>query len=616
MQQNIRNFCIVAHIDHGKSTLADRFLELTGAVEKRQMREQFLDQMELEREKGITIKLQPVRMTCRLTTNNQRLTTDRIELSAVSQKSLSQEYILNLVDTPGHVDFSYEVSRSLAAVEGAILLVDATKGVQAQTLANLRLAQNQGLAIIPAVNKVDLPSARIAEVAKEISSLMAVADQEIFRISAKTGYNVQELLESVIQKIPAPSQNSDAPLRALIFGSRFDAFLGIVAYVRVIEGIIRLGQRIVLKGTGARALAKEVGYFMPQEAATESLSAGEIGYIATGLKDPDAVRIGDTLTNETAISIAALPGYSPPKPVVFVSFYPQNPNEFDVLKDGLAKLRLQDPAFIFEPEAHEALGRGFRCGFLGMLHSEIISERIKREYGVALVLSRPSVEFWARDKKGREHSMKTASDWLDPASIAEVREPWARVEILIPQEFFSAVAKVADSIEARLVETKIIGEDTFLLVHEVPLREIVIDFYDRLKSATKGMASMDYQILDLRPAELVKLEILIAGRKEEAFSQIVTEEKAYQEGRRMVEKLKEFLPPQLFAVPLQAAVGGKIIARETIRAQRRDVIAPLYGGDVTRKKKLLEKQKKGKQELAEKGRIAIPTKVFLDVFRS
>ena len=595
MENRIRNFCIIAHVDHGKSTLADRFLELTGAVEKRMMRDQFLDQMELEREKGITIKLQPIRLRYAFE---------------------GQEYQLNLIDTPGHTDFSYEVSRSLAAVEGAILLVDATKGIQAQTLANLKLAQKEKLVIIPAINKVDLPTARIEETARAISGLLGIRDEEIFRVSAKTGFHVKELLEAVIQKVPPAKEQADAPLRALIFDSRFDAFKGVVAYVRVDAGRVRATDHLLFKATGVRTSAKEVGYFTPKEVAHEGLCAGEIGYIATGVKEPGMVHIGDTITLERSSDAQALEGYTSPKQMVFVSLYPESPDDFDVLRDALSKLKLNDPSFTYEPESHEALGRGFRCGFLGVLHSEIISERVQREFGVTLVISRPSVEFKITDMKGREYSVKTAADWPEPHLVQEIKEPWVWLEVVTPVDYYSQTIKVLSTLEGQQLETNNLGEHALLLIYETPLREIIVDFYEKLKSATKGMASMDYQLADWRKADLVKLEILVAGEKEEAFSHVVPREKAHSKGRELAAKLKELLPPQLFAVPIQAAQGGKIVARETIRARRRDVTAPLYGGDVTRKRKLLEKQKKGKKELAAKTKIHIPSKVFLDVFRS
>jgi len=506
MTDNIRNFVIIAHIDAGKSTLADRFLELTGAVEKRQMKEQFLDQMDLEREKGITIKMQPVRLTYTFE---------------------GQEYQLNLIDTPGHADFGYEVSRSLAAVEGAILLVDATKGIQAQTLANLKLAQQQNLTIIPAVNKIDLASAHTQEVVSSVADLLNIDEDEIFQISAKTGQNVEALLQAVIQKVPPAQREEDAPLRALIFDSRFDAFRGVVAYVRVQEGRVKANDQVFFKASLSKVTAKEIGYFTPKEVADTGLAAGEIGYIATGLKDSGVVRIGDTITLSSSPEVEALPGYGAPKPVVFVSMYPQDPNEFDALKDAISKLKLNDPALDYEPESHEALGRGFRCGFLGVLHSEIISERLQREYGIALVISRPSVEFEIVDTKGKEISIKTAADWPEQHLITAMKEPWVWLEVVTPSSYLPNVVQLLAQLEGQQLETNNLGENTLLLIYETPLREIVVDFYDKLKSVTQGMASMDYQVVDWRKANLVKLEVLIAGQKEEAFSQVVSKDKAY-----------------------------------------------------------------------------------------
>ena len=593
--RNIRNFSIIAHVDHGKSTLADRFLELTGTVERRKMKEQFLDQMELERERGITIKMQPVRM-------------------------LYKDYILNLIDTPGHADFSYEVSRSLAAVEGAILLVDATKGVQAQTLAHLNHAKKQGLVIIPCVNKIDSPLARTEEVAREIVKLLSIPQEEIFRISAKEGRGIEEVLQAVIDTVPAPRGEESKPFRALIFDSRFDTFKGIVAFVRVVDGSVLPHEKILLLGTNVESLVKEVGSFSPQETVQGSLHAGEIGYIATGIKEPEKVRIGDTIVKfeirNPKSETLALPGFTIPKPVVFVSLYPQDPNEFNTLQDALSRLKLNDPSLSYEIEAKEALGRGFRCGFLGVLHSEIISERIEREYKIQMVISRPSVEFSIVTNNGKMLSVKIPSDWPSPSMIKSMEESWAEVEVITPGSFLSSTLQFLRGFEGSNPEVEDLGEEKFLLRYEMPLRELIGDFHDQLKSGTQGMASMDYRILGMRPADLVKLEFRIAGVVEEALSMVVPESRAYQEGKKVVEKLKEVLPPQLFEVALQAMVGARVLARETISARRKDVTAPLYGGDVTRKKKLLEIQKKGKKELKAKGRVIIPTKVFLDLFRS
>jgi len=604
--ENIRNFSIIAHIDHGKSTLADRFLELTGTVPKEKMRPQYLDMMDLEREKGITIKMQPVRMKY-------------------------QDFILNLIDTPGHVDFSYEVSRSLAAVEGAILLVDVTKGIQAQTIANLELAKGQKLVIIPVLNKIDSAQARIQETKKELADLLNITEDEIFEISAKQGTNVEKLLEAVIEKIPAPKGDAEKALRALIFDSKYDAYKGIIAYVRIIDGKITSNEKIYLIQVDSEGEAKEIGFFNPQLSPQKEMTAGEIGYIATGIKETGKVRAGDTITIKDT-KIEPLPGYQEPKPMVFASFYPENPDQFDLLKDALNKLKLNDPSLTFEPEMKESLGRGFRCGFLGTLHAEIISERLHREYGLNLVISAPQVLYKIINQKNQEISVYSSSDWPSPQEIKEKREPWARLEVLTSQNYLGSVLELLREFKARkvdeanassspfanarVIETKYFSQELFILIYEVPLRQILTGFYDRLKGVSQGFASMNYQILDWRPADLEKLEILIAGKKEEAFSRIVSKNEAEKEGRAVVKKLKEFLPPQLFSVPLQAILGGKIIARETLRARGKDVIAPLYGGDYTRKRKLLEKQKKGKKELKEKGKVNIPSRVFLEIFKN
>ena len=594
--KNTRNFVILSHVDHGKSTLADRFLELTGTIPKEKMRPQYLDMMDLEREKGITIKMQPVRMN---------YTLDAIP------------YTLNLIDTPGHVDFSYEVSRSLVAVEGAILLVDATKGIQAQTIANLELAKRQNLEILAAINKIDSPFAKTDEVKKEISQLLNIKENEIFSISAKEGTNVKELLEAVIKKIPCPEGNNEKPLRALIFDSKYDLYKGVIAYVRIIDGETRTQDLIYLMATKTEGEVKEVGYFKPELIPQKNLVAGEIGYIATGIKEPGKVRVGDTITIQSLKSkVTALLGYTEPKPMVFASLYPENSDDYDLLKDALSKLKLNDAALIFEPETQEALGRGFRCGFLGTLHTEIISERFRREFGLNLIISTPSVAYKIINKKGKEILIKSASEWLDPSQVKETLEPWTKLEVMTPTTYLGRVLEILNNLEGKNIETKYFSQDKTLLIYEVPLREIIVGFYDKLKSQTQGFASMSYEILGYRPTDLVKLEILIAGKKEEALSQIVPQEKAFELGKKLVKKLKEILPSQLFSVALQAAVSGKIIARETMKARGRDVVAPLYGGDYTRKRKLLEKQKRGKKELKERGRIRIPSEVFLEMLKS
>ncbi len=602
---NIRNFVIIAHIDHGKSTLADRFLELTGAVAKREMHEQFLDQMELERERGITIKLQPVRMHYTLN---------------------AKPYTLNLIDTPGHVDFSYEVSRSLAAVEGAILLIDATKGVQAQTLANLHLAQKQGLVVIPVINKIDLSSARIAEAEEEIKKLLH-ADGAILKISAKTGEGVEQILREVIEKIPPPRRGSDESFRALIFDSAFDAYKGVIAYVRVFDGQVRAGEKIKLFASGADGEALEVGYFAPGLKKESEISAGQIGYVATGLKSPALVRVGDTVykSQESRVKsqkkkneeekIEPLPGYKEPRPVVFASFYPENSDDYDLLKDALGKLRLTDASLSYEPETSVGLGRGFRLGFLGMLHVEIVSERLKREFGLPLIISSPSVEYRVGQKNGGTLAVRSAALLPDPGIIEKIEEPTVELEILTPESYMGQLLKLMAEYRSGYLTTEYITKELVILKYRVPLAEIITDFYDRLKSVSSGYASMSYEPSGYESADLIRLDILVAGELVEPFSKIVPRATAYQEGRRTVEKLKKVIPRQWFAVSLQAAIGGKIIARETISALRKDVTGYLYGGDVTRKKKLLEKQKRGKKKMRELGKVNIPQSVFLEMLK-
>jgi len=618
-QQNIRNFCIIAHIDHGKSTLADRFLELTGTIEKRKMREQYLDTMDLERERGITIKLQPVRMAYSLSP------------SANSQK---EKYILNLIDTPGHVDFSYEVSRSLAAVEGAILLVDATKGVQAQTLANWHLAQEQNLTIIPVINKIDLPGARVEEVEAEIRSLLEEnykispnpsfskrgTDAEIYKISAKEGIGAADLLKAVIEKIPPPRGKMEKPFRALVFDSNYDAYKGVLAYVRVVDGEIKRGQKIIFLASDARAEVLETGNFLPNLVATQNLSAGEIGYIATGFKDVSLCRVGDTIADLVAFEkneslVPPLTGYEEPKPMIFASFYPAEGQDFDFLKDSLSKLKLSDASLVYEPEHSEALGRGYRCGFLGMLHMEIVTERLKREYNLRLIVTTPSVVYQLTESNRQERLVFSPQELPDPSKIKEIKEPWIKLEILTPSEYLGPVMNLLQGLGGNYCDTKYLTGQRIIISFEAPLREIIVDFYDRLKSVTSGYASMSYELIGWRESDLVSLDILVASEKIEAFSRIVPRQKAPAEGRALVEKLKEVLPSQLFAVSLQAAVGGKIIARENISAQRKDVTGYLYGGDYTRKRKLLEKQKRGKKRMAKSGRVNIPQEVFLKVLK-
>jgi len=595
MQENIRNFSIIAHIDHGKSTLADRLLELTRTVEPQKMVPQFLDSMELEREKGITIKLKTIRMRYRFE---------------------EKEYILNLVDTPGHVDFSYEVSRSLAAVEGAILLVDATQGIQAQTLANWELAKKQNLVIIPVVNKIDSPLARIKESVEELANLLNVSQEEIIRISARDGTNVEKVLEAIIKKIPPPSSILEKrELRALIFDSQYDLFKGVIALVRIMEGEIIQGEEIETLGTKAKGKAKEVGYLTPSPSPQNKLRAGEIGYIATGIKEPGKIHVGDTITKEKA-KVEPLSGYQQPVPVVFASLYPENPAEFELLKNALNKLKLNDPALFIEQEKREVLGRGFRCGFLGTLHVEIVSERLQREFGIKLVISNPSVVYKIIDQKDKERLIYSASDWPDVAQIKRVQELWAELQVITPSFYAPKLIELLKNCKGVYKETRYLSPERAFIFFEIPLRIIVSNLYDKIKTVSQGYASMNYQILEFRDSRLVKLEILINGKKEEPLSKIVPEEEAYDEGKKIVEKLRDLLPPEQFRVILQAAVRGRVIARETIKARRKDVTGYLYGGDVTRKMKLLEKQKKGKKILEEKGKVNIPLAVFIRIFKS
>jgi len=584
----IRNFCIIAHIDSGKSTLADRFLELTQSVSSRKMRPQFLDMMDLEREKGITIKMQPVRMKY----NN---------------------YILNLIDTPGHVDFSYEVSRSLAAVEGAILLVDATKGIQAQTLANLELAQKQNLVIIPVVNKIDLIQVDVEQTIIEVAKLLEIKEEEIIKISAKNGTNIEQVLKAVIEKVPAPKKSGDS-FRALIFDSIYDSYKGVVAYIRVVDGEINKTDRIRLLAGKTQSDIKDLGYFIPEFLPQARLECGEIGYIATGVKEPGKVRVGDTIINskfeiQNSKLIQALPGYKEPEPMVFASLYPESPDDFDLLKDGLSKLKLSDPSLVFELETKESLGRGFRCGFLGTLHAEVVSERLHRDLKVNLIISSPSVVYKVDAK-----FIYSASDW--PQSPKETEEPWVVLEVITPNRYMSKVIEILKNIRANYLKTDYISSERMILIYEAPLRDIIVNLYDKLKGVSQGYASMSYKFLGFRKAELVKMDILIAGEKHSAFSKIVPKEKAYSEGKALVEKLKETLPAQQFSVALQAVIEGDIVARETIKARRKDVTGYLYGGDYSRKRKLLEKQKKGKKLLKEKGVVRVPPKVFLEVFKT
>ena len=600
MQENIRNFSIIAHIDHGKSTLADRLLELTGTIDPKKMMPQFLDSMDLEREKGITIKLKAIRMNYNFE---------------------GKDYIINLVDTPGHVDFSYEVSRSMEAVEGAVLLVDATQGIQAQTLANLELAKKQNLKIIPVINKIDSPIARVEESVEELATLLDILPEEIFKISAKTGTNVKELLETIIKEVPPPKESLENNFRALIFDSEYDSFKGVIAFVRVVDGEIKNGERIELMATKTTAEVKELGYLNPTFSAKDKITAGDIGYIATGIKEPGKVTAGDTIIKlqniNTKGTVQPLPGYQEPKPMVFASLYPENPDDFDNLKVALSKLKLSDPALVFEQEMKEALGRGFNCGFLGTLHIEIISERLSREFGLDLVISTPSVVYKIIDQKGKQILIHSATDWPEnPSVIKSIEEPWVSLEVVMPTNYIGKLMEILKSLKGNYVDTNYLTPERAIVIFETPLRGIIANLYDKIKTASQGYASMNYKLLGFRPGKLVKMEIWVAGQKEEAFSRIVAEDEAYWEGKKMVEKLKDVLPPEQFTVALQAVIYGKIIARETIKAYMKDVAGYLYGGDITRKNKLRDKQKKGKKLMKQKGKVNVPTKAFLEVFRA
>lgn len=587
----IRNFVIIAHIDHGKSTLADRFLELTETVKKSDLQPQYLDAMSLERERGITIRMHPVSMV---------------------YSDGNKDYILNLIDTPGHVDFSYEVSRSLAAVEGAVLLVDAVSGVQAQTISNLELAKKQGLVIVPVVNKIDAPNAQVDETILELSELLKIDPDEIIQISAKNALNIEAVLKRVIEKVPPPEIKKDEPFKALVFDSLYDSYKGVVAYVRVISGEIKKYEKIKLLQNDVNSESKEVGFFKPQFVPQQKIESGYIGYIATGIKDPGKVKIGETIAKEP---VEVLPGYKDPRPVVFASLYPHYADDYDTLKDALSKLKLNDASLTYEAESKPILGRGFKCGFLGMLHVEITTERLRRDFGLDIIVSYPSLEYKVKLKDGTEYIISSAADWPDQSKIAETFEQYAKLEIVSPVQYLGPIMTMMEDMDKLYLDTEYIGSNKVVLFFELPLREIMVGFFDKLKSITQGYASMDYKILEYRPAKLVKLEILLNGEPEEGFSRIFADSKAVSEGRKVAKKLKEVLPQQQIAIPIQAAVGGRVIARETISAFRKDVTGYLYGGDVTRKRKLLEKQKKGKKLMQKSGSVRVPPEAYLKIFK-
>ena len=595
--KNIRNFCIIAHIDHGKSTMADRMLEITGTIEKRKMKDQVLDRMDLERERGITIKLQQVKMEY-------------------------QGYALNLIDTPGHVDFTYEVSRSLAAVEGAVLLVDASQGIQAQTLANLYLALEQDLNIIPVINKIDLPAANVEKTKKEIIQLLGCKPEEIILASGKTGQGVEDVLKAVIKNVPAPSciklTELDTPLRALIFDSTYDEYRGVVAYIRIFDGAIKKGDKIVLLATKAKSEALDVGIFKPEYKSTGELKTGEIGYIVTGFKDVGECRVGDTIAlSSREKETEPLKGYNEVKPMVFAGVFPHEGNEFEELREAIAKLKLNDAALIYEPEHSEALGFGFRCGFLGLLHLEIFQERLSREYNLNLTVTIPSVAYKVYKKNGDNSIIRSPQKLPDPTEIDKIEEPWVNLDIIAPKEYIGAILNLVQDKRGVYKNTEYIDESRVILHYNIPMAAILTDFYDKIKSVSSGYASINYEFAGYRQADVVKMDILVAEEPVEALAMIVYRDEAFRRGKEVVNTLKETLPKQMFVIKLQAAVGGKIIAAERISAMRKDVTAKLYGGDVSRKRKLLEKQKKGKKKMEAhgKGKVEIPSDAFVKLLK-
>jgi GTP-binding protein LepA len=592
---HIRNFCIIAHVDHGKSTLADRMLQLTGTVSNRDMMEQILDTMDLERERGVTIKASAVRM--------------------MYKAADGQTYELNLIDTPGHVDFNYEVNRALAACEGAVLVVDATQGIQAQTLANLYLALESDLTIIPVINKIDLPSARPDEVAEDLSALLGIPAASIIRISAKDGLNVAAVLEAVVALVPSPKGDPLKPLRAMIFDSHYDSYKGVVGYVRVMEGTMHATDMLRLMTTATDIRPVEIGYFAPEMRSDESLTAGDVGYIATGLKTVRECRVGDSVTTVNDPATEALPGYLHPKPMVFAGIYPVDGENYPDLKEALEKLQLNDASLIYEPETSQALNFGFRCGFLGLFHMEIIQERLEREYDLDIVVTAPSVEYEVVLVGGEEIKIDSPAELPDESTVVEIREPWMKLEIITPTEFYGTIMDLVTKRRGTFLTQDYPAPNRVQLIFDIPLGELIVDFFDELKSRTRGYASMDYQLDSYRAADLVKLEVLVGGEPVDALASIVHKEDAYHKGQRLVTKLKELIPRQLFDVAVQASASGRVISRANIKAVRKDVLAKCYGGDISRKKKLLEKQKKGKRRMKMVGAVEIPQEAFFAVLK-
>jgi GTP-binding protein LepA len=587
---NIRNFSIVAHIDHGKSTLADRLIQLTGALEDREMKEQVLDSMDIERERGITIKAQTVRLNYKARDG--------------------KDYILNLIDTPGHVDFAYEVNRSLAAVEGSLLVVDASQGVEAQTLANVYQAIDNNHEIIPVLNKIDLPAAEPDKVKQQIEDVIGLDASDALLISAKTGLGVPEVLEAIVTRLPPPKGDAEAPLKALLVDSWYDVYLGVVVLVRIVDGTLKKSQRIRMMGTNAAYDVDRVGVFTPKLVNAEQLGPGEIGFLTASIKEVADTRVGDTITDDRRPTAAALPGFRPAIPVVFCGLFPVDAADFETLRAAMGKLRLNDASFSYEMETSAALGFGFRCGFLGLLHLEIIQERLEREFNLNLIATAPSVIYHVKLTNGQVLDIHNPVDMPDPVRIAEIEEPWIEATILTPDEYLGSVLKLCQDRRGSQKELTYVGNRA-LVKYDLPLNEVVFDFYDRLKSVSKGYASFDYHLTDFRVADLVKMQILVNAEPVDALAMLVHRTRAEARGRAMVEKLKELIPPHMFQVPIQAAIGGKVIARETVRAFRKDVTAKCYGGDVTRKRKLLEKQKEGKKKMRQYGKVDIPQEAFI-----
>ena len=588
---HIRNFSIIAHIDHGKSTLADRMLEKTHTLTAKQMQEQVLDSMDLERERGITIKAHAVRMSYRAADD--------------------QIYQFNLIDTPGHVDFTYEVSRSLAACEGAVLVVDATQGVEAQTVSNLLLAMNNDLVIIPVINKIDMPSAQVESVKKQIHDLLGGEEEEILEISAKVGIGIEEVLEAIVQKVPPPSGGEKEPLRALIFDSLYDQYRGVVCFIRVVDGVIRKGEKIRFASTGRLYDVEEVGLLRLDRVPTPELQTGEVGYLICGIRVLAEANVGDTVMAAGDTEVEPLPGYQPLKPMVFSGLYPVNPDDFEELRDAMERLKLNDAAFSYEPESSPALGFGFRCGFLGLLHMEIIQERLDREHHVDIITTLPNVRYEVLNKKGEVLEIENPSKMPPAVEIAEVYEPILAVQILVPSEYIGAIMKICNDRRGAYLNTEYLDAKRAILSYEMPLSEIVIDFYDRLKSVSRGYASFDYEHKEMRAGKLVKLDIMINGDPLDAMSVIIHQDKAFEWGQKLCSKLKDLIPRQMFEVIVQAAIGSKVVSRTVVRAYRKNVIAKCYGGDVTRKRKLLERQKEGKKRMKQFGSVEIPQEAFL-----